>query len=84
MKPLKLNILTPEKELFAGEATFLAARAADGEIGVLADHAPLITVLAPGPVRYQLTNGEEVRLDGGEGFLIVSSGSASVLLNNHR
>jgi F-type H+-transporting ATPase subunit epsilon len=81
MKPFKLNILMPEKELFGGQATFLAARAADGEIGVLADHAPLITILTPGPIRYQLTNGEEVGIDGGEGFMIIDKGTASILLS---
>jgi len=79
-KPFNLNILTPEKELFAGQTTFLTAQAVDGEIGILAGHAPLVTLLAPGRISYQLAGGEEIDLDGGAGFLIVKDNQATVLL----
>ena len=75
-----LNILTPENELFAGPAAFLAATAVDGEVGVLTGHASLISVLVPGPIRYQLESGDQVRLDGGAGLLIVKDNQATVLL----
>ncbi|HHS98112.1 MAG TPA: F0F1 ATP synthase subunit epsilon [Chloroflexi bacterium] len=45
---LQLSIVTPERELFAGEVDSLLAPGKDGEMGVLPHHAPLIAVLKEG------------------------------------
>jgi len=75
-----LKVFTPDKELYAGPATFLAAKAVDGEIGILANHAPLIALLAPGPLRYHLPDGKEVSIKGSDGFLKVEDNKVFVLL----
>jgi len=58
----------------------MVANGADGELGVLARHAPLMTVLKPGPLRIQETIGgtEEVLFVGG-GFLEVLPERVTVL-----
>lgn len=43
-----MSIVTPERELFAGEVDSLLAPGKDGEMGVLPHHAPLIAVLKEG------------------------------------
>lgn len=82
MKAFDLEIKTIEKKLFAGSVLSLTAQAADGKIGILPDHAPLATVLAKGSIRYTLENGQEVKLEAGDGFLIVDSNRVAVLLTN--
>lgn len=77
---MKLEILTPEKTLFTGEVTKVIARAIDGEIGILPDHAPLATILAKGEIKYQLPSGEEVKVDHGSGLLTVKHNHVVILL----
>jgi len=77
----KLNILTPEKELFAGEVVSLVSSALDGEIGILARHAPLATVLGKGRLRFTTAGGESREIKTGQGFLRVSGNQVIVLIN---
>jgi F-type H+-transporting ATPase subunit epsilon len=53
----KVEIITPDRIFFTGEADFLEFVTAGGEIGVYKDHIPLTTVLAPGIVT--IHNGDE-------------------------
>ena len=75
-----LSVVSVERSLFDGEVEFIIANGADGELGVLARHAPLMTVLKPGPLRIQETFGgtEEVIFVGG-GFLEVLPDRVTVL-----
>jgi F-type H+-transporting ATPase subunit epsilon len=54
---LRLNIVTPEGELFAGEVDALLVPGAEGQLGILPRHAPLITVLDEGEL--VVRQGEE-------------------------
>lgn len=55
----QVEIITPDRVFFTGEADFIEFTTADGEVGVLKDHIPLTTVLAPGIVT--IHNGEDVK-----------------------
>lgn len=48
MKPFQLKIVTPDGLIFEGQAASLSLRTVDGEIGIRADHIPLITALGMG------------------------------------
>ncbi len=48
---LKVSVISPEKTLFEGEVDSLVAPAYDGELGVLPQHAPLMTLLGRGELR---------------------------------
>ena len=75
-----LRVVSVERSLFEGEVEFIIARGADGELGVLARHAPLMTILKPGPLRIQETyGGEEQVLFVGGGFLEVLPERVTVL-----
>ena len=50
MPGLEVHLVTPEREVWAGEADFVTARGVDGDLGVLPGHAPLLAALAVGPV----------------------------------
>ena len=51
MAKLHFSLVAPERELFAGEVDQVDAPGVDGDFGVLAQHAPFMTVLRPGEVR---------------------------------
>lgn len=55
----KVEIVTPDRVFYTGDATFIEFNTTEGEIGVYKNHIPLTTVLAPGIVT--ITNGEDVK-----------------------
>jgi F-type H+-transporting ATPase subunit epsilon len=69
---LEVHIVTPEREVWAGEVQELIARGVDGEVGILGGHAPLLVQLAVGPLRLLRDAGEVTAVVDG-GFLHVSS-----------
>jgi F-type H+-transporting ATPase subunit epsilon len=65
--PLEVRLVTPEREVWVGQAEMLIARGVEGEVGILAGHAPLLVRLAIGPLRI-VRDGEEAVVavvDGG-------------------
>ncbi len=55
----KIEIITPDRVFYTGEADFIEFTTVEGEIGVYKDHIPLTTVLAPGVVT--IHNGEDAK-----------------------
>jgi F-type H+-transporting ATPase subunit epsilon len=53
----KVEIVTPDRVFYTGEADFIEFTTSEGEIGVYKDHIPLTSVLVPGVVT--IHNGEE-------------------------
>jgi F-type H+-transporting ATPase subunit epsilon len=75
-----LRVVSVERSLFEGEVEYIIASGADGELGVLARHAPLMTILKPGPLRIQeVYGGEEQVLFVGGGFMEVLPDRVTVL-----
>jgi F-type H+-transporting ATPase subunit epsilon len=56
---MRVEILTPDKALFKGEATSVVVPGISGSMGFLKDHAPLITVLKAGEVKLKTAEGEK-------------------------
>ena len=66
MAGLEVHLVTPEREVWAGEADFVIARGVDGDLGVLPGHAPLLAALAVGPVFIDAGGSRTaVAVDGG-------------------
>jgi F-type H+-transporting ATPase subunit epsilon len=75
-----LRVVSVERSLFEGDVEYMIANGADGELGVLARHAPLMTILKPGPLRIQeVYAGPEQVLFVGGGFLEVLPDRVTVL-----
>jgi F-type H+-transporting ATPase subunit epsilon len=70
---LDVHVVTPEREVWAGEATEVIAHGVDGDVGILTGHAPLLVQLAIGPLQIQRNEGEWVKAIVDGGFLHVSS-----------
>ncbi len=78
MATLKLEIVTPEAKTFSGEVSSVVLPGALGEMGILPQHVPLMTKLAPGELRI-MRDGVEERLAVGEGFAEITQDAVSVL-----
>ena len=53
MKSIKVSIVSSSEEIYSGEATMVFATGTLGELGIAPGHTPLLTGLAPGPVRFK-------------------------------
>ena len=71
--PMQLQIITAEREVFSGEVDAMAAPGIAGQLGILPNHAPLMTLLQPGELM--------VRAGGEESYLALSGGYIEVLGN---
>jgi F-type H+-transporting ATPase subunit epsilon len=83
-KTFSVSLVTPDGAAFEGEAVMLIVPGADGEIGVLARHAPLIATLKAGSTRVHLGDGDErVReFATGPGFFKVEQDRAIALVDD--
>src|SRR5919202_2432609 len=70
MAKLRLEVVTAEREVFADDVDMVVAPGAEGELGILPRHAPLLTTLQPGVLR--------LKKDGDETYLAVSGGFMQV------
>lgn len=61
-KTLRVEIVSAEEEIYAGEATMVSASAQLGEVGIAPGHTPFITRIKPGEVRVK-TAGDDDELD---------------------
>jgi F-type H+-transporting ATPase subunit epsilon len=77
---LHAQVLTPEGEVFDGEVEQLSTRTAVGEVGILANHAPLVGRLVPAELRLHVSGGETIRYAQAEGWLEVFANKAVVLI----
>ena len=75
-KTLQLEVITPERLAYKDEVDFVVIPGAEGEIGILPEHAPLLSQLAAGELR--IAKGAETE------FFAVSGGFAEVLSNQVR
>lgn len=63
---MKLDILTPEKKLYSGEATLVQLPGVDGLFEILNNHAPIISALGTGVLRFKTNEGEKkINITGG-------------------
>jgi len=69
-KALAVSVISPERVLFEGTAQAAVVPAFDGEVGILPQHAPLMTLLGRGVLRLD-TDGGPRRFRVGGGFLQV-------------
>lgn len=74
---MKVSVISPESVLFEGEASSVVAPAYDGEVGILENHAPMMTLLGAGPLRLDGSAGKTFNIEGG--FLQVVDNNVRVV-----
>ena len=75
---LMLSIVTPEKQLVAEEVDQVNAPGSEGDLGILYNHAPILTNLRSGQLSYE-KDGETIALVVSGGYLEVSENRVTVL-----
>jgi F-type H+-transporting ATPase subunit epsilon len=78
--PYPVELITPEGIAYSGDAERLVVPGAAGELGILANHAPLISLLEPGETRLTDADGTVRRYATDDGFLQVRKNHALVLV----
>jgi F-type H+-transporting ATPase subunit epsilon len=82
---MHVELLTPDRSLWSGEAGLVIAKTLDGDIGVQTGHSPVFGILSPGSVvRIREVPGDEntgdvVRCAVRDGFLSVTASRVSIL-----
>lgn len=79
-EPYPVELITPEGAAFEGDAEMLVVPGSAGQLGILAHHAPLVSLLDPGETRITVADGEVRRFATDSGFLQVRKNRAVVLV----
>ena len=79
MTPFKLQIITPEKTVFDGEAEQVIVRTTVGDVGILKGHEPYCAALGIGQMRI-MQNGEFRRAATSGGIIKVSKEITTILV----
>ena len=77
---LDVEVLTPEGEVFEGEVQQVSTRTEVGEIGILANHVPLLAALAPTELRLHVSDSETRRYAQAHGWLQMFGNRARLLV----
>lgn len=79
MEMFRLSIVTPEKVFYEADIKSLIVPGTEGYLGVLSNHAPLITALEPGKIEFRDADDKVNYLAVTAGFLEVSGNVATLL-----
>jgi F-type H+-transporting ATPase subunit epsilon len=79
-RTFEVEVLTPEGEVFNGEVRQVSTRSEDGELGILANHAPLLAALRPTELRLHVSESETLRYAQAHGWLQVFGNHARLLV----
>jgi F-type H+-transporting ATPase subunit epsilon len=77
---VSVEVLTPEGEVFSGEVDQVSTRTAVGEIGILANHVPVLAALEPTELRLHVSGSEVERYAQAHGWLQVFANHALLLV----
>ena len=77
--PFKFELVSPEKLLFSGEVEQVLVPGAEGDMTIMAKHAPLITTLRPGLLEVEFPGGKRQRFFARGGFAEVVPAGLTIL-----
>ncbi len=76
---LRVEVVSADHLVWSGEATRIVARTTEGDVGILPNHAPLLSLLVDGVIDVQTVDGETWVAAVSSGFLSVADNRVSVL-----
>ncbi|MFG2002049.1 F0F1 ATP synthase subunit epsilon [Spirillospora sp. NPDC048911] len=81
MATLKVGLVSPEREIWSGEAKMVVAQTVEGQLGIMPGHAPVLGVLLDGSVVKvePADGGEWISAMVGSGFFSIAGDEVSVL-----
>jgi F-type H+-transporting ATPase subunit epsilon len=83
-KSFHVDVVSPEATVWSGEATFVVARTPDGEIGIMADHEPVMAALVTSAVLIEGADGSRTTVGVHGGFLQVVNNEVTLLTDRAR
>ena len=79
---LQVELVAADRLVWSGEANVVNARTAGGEIGILANHMPVLSLLEAGVVEIETASGETWLAAVDDGFLSVAGNRVSILASH--
>ena len=76
---LHVELVAADRLVWSGEATVVNARTAGGEIGILANHMPVLSLLEAGVIEVETADGETWLAAVDDGFISVAANRVSIL-----
>jgi F-type H+-transporting ATPase subunit epsilon len=76
---MHVELVSPERKLFSGEATLVIARPQGGDAAFLPGHAPFLGLLGTGPVTIRTADGKDVKAAVHGGFIEVRNNRVTIL-----
>lgn len=77
--PLKVSLVATDRPVWSGDAILVTFVTAEGSIGVMPGHSPLLAVLQDGPVLIRQAEGEDIYAAVHTGFAVVDAGQVIIL-----
>ncbi len=78
-KTFQVDVVSPEAIVWTGEAAIVIARTPEGELGIMADHEPLMGALSTGPVSIEAESGERTTIGVHGGFIQVLNNQVTLI-----
>jgi F-type H+-transporting ATPase subunit epsilon len=78
-KVFQVDVVSPEATVWSGRATIVIARTPEGELGIMADHEPLMATCATGPIEIEAESGERTTIGVHGGFLQVLDNQVTLI-----
>ena len=76
---MQIELVSAERVVWSGEASFVVARTAEGELGALPGHTPVLSVIKPSVVEITTTDGQKIKAAVEDGFLSIANARVSLL-----
>ncbi len=82
MARLEVDLVATDRPIWSGEASYVSVPALEGDMGILADHQPVMAVLRPGVVRIHGADDSITEAQIDAGFLSVDANQVTVVVDN--
>jgi len=76
---LQVDLVAADRAVWSGEASLVRARTAEGEIGIMGGHEPLLAILAPGDVSITGAGSEGITATVSGGFFSVDHDKVTIV-----
>lgn len=82
MSTLTVNFVAADRVLWEGEANYVSVTTTDGSMGILPRMAPVLAILAEGPVEVKGTDGQAKSIRVSGGFVSVDDSKVTVVADD--
>ena len=82
-RELNVDLVAADRKIWSGSATMVVAKTAEGEIGLLSGHEPMLAIMVPGQIRISLAEGKSVVAESTQGgFLSIESDTVTLVVRD--